>query len=198
MHKLTLLLLVLMCALGCAAWAADVSAPSHQETKINSKDGSELILIPAGEFLMGSLDIDSQVVSNEKPQHKVYLDAYYIYKNDVTVAQYRVFCRVKRRKMPGLPDWAKDDHPMICVTWDDAIAYAQWAGAALPTEAQWEKAARGQDGRLYPWGNAWDASKCQCSKVQWGDAGKTSPVGTFPSGASPYGVLDMVGNVEQR
>jgi len=167
-------------------------------TAINPRDGAELILVPAGNFLMGSADTDTNARGEEKPQHTVYLDAYYIYKNDVTVAQYRKFCAATGRKMPGEPvgGW-KDDHPIRNMPWTDADAYAQWAGAALPTEAQWEKAARGTDSRLYPWGNDWDATKCQCSKVTLGDAKDTAPVGNFPAGASPYGVLDMTGNVDQ-
>ena len=178
-------------------------------SKINPKDGAELILIPVGEFLMGSTEEDFNALKTELkinldlwlaeiPQHKVYLDAYYIYKNDVTVAQYKKFCAATGRQMPKEPDWGWcDDNPIVNVSWEDANAYAQWAGASLPTEAQWEKAARGSDGRKYPWGNEWDASKCQCSKESPIDAGKTAPVGSFPAGASPYGVLDMAGNVIQ-
>jgi formylglycine-generating enzyme required for sulfatase activity len=119
-----------------------------------------------------------------------------MYKNLVTVAQYRGFCQATGRSMPDAPPWGwHDDHPIVNVSWDDAKAYAKWAGVSLPTEAQWEKAARGTDGREYPWGNDWDASKCRCSKTQFGDAGSTSPVGSYPAGGSPYGCLDMAGNV---
>lgn len=161
------------------------------KTRINPKDGAEMILIPAGEFPMGD-------IRPGKPQHIITLDDYYIYKNDVTVAQYRKFCVATGRQMPGAPSFGwHDDHPMIIISWDDANAYAQWVGAVLPTEAQWEKAARGTDGRLYPWGNDWDETKCHCSKVIGGDAKQTAPVGSFPTGASPYGILDMAGNVAQ-
>ncbi len=170
-------------------------------TKLNPKDGAEMILIPAGEFLMG----DDGLKYN--PRHTVNLDAYYIYKNLVTVAQYREFCNSTHRKMPDKLsgylgskrvelDW-KDDHPMVNVDWEDASAYCKWAGGYLPTEAQWEKAARGVDGRKYPWGNEWDNSRLQCSNKSYGDAGRTAPVGSFPGGASPYGLLDMAGNVWQ-
>ncbi len=165
---------------------------SIPKTKINPKDGAEMILIPAGAFLMGSSESDAQASVDEKPQHTVYLDSYYIYKNLVTVAQYRQFCQETGRTMASVPSWGLiHDHPIVNVSWDDANAYAQWVGGSLPTEAQWEKAARGGDGRLYPWGNTWNGSKCQNNEQ------KTAPVGSFASGASPYGVLDMAGNVWQ-
>ncbi len=171
--------------------APAVEEPSH------SRDGAELVFIPAGEFLMGSTDADTDAEADEKPQHTVYLDAYYIYKNDVTVAQYRQFCLATGREMPIAPAWGWiDDHPMVNVSWDDAKAYADWAGASLPTEAQWEKAARGTDGRIYPWGNEWEPTNCN-NYVEGTGLGRTSPVGFYPAGASPYGCLDMEGNVMQ-
>jgi formylglycine-generating enzyme required for sulfatase activity len=120
-----------------------------------------------------------------------------MYKNDVTVSEYRKFCDATGRKMPEAHFWGWiDEHPMVNVTWYDAKAYADWAGISLPTEAQWEKAARGGDGRTYPWGFTWDAAKCSNS-VGANNPGKTSPVGSFPAEASPYGCLDMAGNVWQ-
>ena len=98
--------------------------------------------------------------------------------------------------MPEVPAWGWIDTHPVNVSWNDAKAYAKWAGVTLPTEAQWEKAARGTDGRVYPWGNDWDAAKCNNS-VGANHPGKTSPVGSFPAGASPYGCLDMAGNVWQ-
>jgi len=99
--------------------------------------------------------------------------------------------------MPRQPDFGwHDDDPIVNVSWLVASAYAQWAGAMLPTEAQWEKAARGTDGRRYPWGDEWDATRCQGS-TKYGDAGHPAAAGSFPAGASPYGVLDMAGNVRQ-
>jgi sulfatase modifying factor 1 len=151
--------------------------------------GMEMILIPAGEFIMGSNDRD-----NEKPVHKVFLDSYYIMKTPVTVKQYKTFCTATGRALPKKPHWGwKADHPMVRVSWEDAVAFCAWAGIQLPTEAQWEKAARGTDGREYPWGNGWDASRCvnsvsdRVESPMW--------VGSYPQGASPYGVLDMSGNV---
>ena len=114
-----------------------------------------MVLTPAGEFLMGEPKTNGQGwVRN--PLHKVYLSSYYIYRNLVTVGQYEKFCRAVKRSMPPAPafnqNWEKKDHPIVNVSWDDAMAYCAWAGVQLPTEAQWEKAARGVDGRPYPWG----------------------------------------------
>ena len=149
-----------------------------------------MVLIPAGEFPMGDEDL------SDNPRHTVFLDSYYISKNPVTVAQYRKFCTDAGRKMPDAPEWGwKDDHPIVNVNWEDADAYCRWVGGYLPSEAQWEKAARGGDGRKYPWGNEWDNSRLQCSKKKYADAKSTAPVGSFLGGASPYGALDMAGNV---
>jgi formylglycine-generating enzyme required for sulfatase activity len=94
--------------------------------------------------------------------------------------------------MPIAPDWGWiDDHPIVNVSWQDAYAYAKWAGASLPTEAQWEKAARGADGRMFPWGNQFDTSKCNESSKE---LLRTQPVGSYPDGASLYGCMDMAGN----
>jgi formylglycine-generating enzyme required for sulfatase activity len=174
--------------------------PPHEAvagaTIISPIDGATMVFVPDGKFFRGSLD-DVRVTA-ESPQSEVHLDAYYIDRTEVTVAQYRKFCVATKRATPASPNWGwlgHDNHPIVNVSWNDATAYATWAGKALPTEAQWEKAARGWDGRAYPWGNEWDAAKAQCSKAKWGDAKKTAPVGSFPAGASPYGALDMAGNV---
>lgn len=179
----------------------------------NLTDGAVMVLIPEGEFIMGSTD--NQIVNAyqqalkvvnmprssftcEGPQHKVYLDSYYIYQEPVTVEQYEKFCAATGHKMPESPEWGwKKNHPIVNVSWDDAQAYCKWAGAHLPTEAQWEKAARGTDARVYPWGNNWDSSRLQCSKNAPSDASRTAPAGNFPNGASPNDCLDMAGNVWQ-
>ena len=159
---------------------------------VNPKDGAEMVWVPAGEFLMGSTG--DEVNWDERPQRNVYLDGYWIYKTEVTVAQYRKFCEATNREMPEAPEWGwKEDHPVVDVSWQDAADYAEWAGASLPTEAQWEKAARGTDGRKFPWGNEWDGGRCANSVS--GRLKGTKPVGSYPSGASPYGCLDMAGNV---
>ncbi|MBN1813975.1 MAG: formylglycine-generating enzyme family protein [Anaerolineae bacterium] len=166
----------------------------------------KLVLIPAGEFLMGSASTkDKRACDNEKPQHKLHLPDYYIAKTPVTNAQYAVFVREAGHSGPnhwngGNPPKGKEIHPVGGVTWHDAVAYCRWlAGVTgkpygLPSEPEWEKAARGTDGRIYPWGNSWDAKRCNTSE---GGKKDTTPVGVYPGGISPYGCLDMVGNVEE-
>lgn len=189
-----------------------VGAGAQETAKSNPKDGAEMVWVPAGEFQMGSVDADIQkllerrpklrpaLFDDEKPRHTVYLDGYWIYKYEVTVAQYRTFCKNTNRKMPDQPEWSTDKHPVVNVTWFDATAYAQWAGAQLPTEAQWEKAARGTDARYYPWGNEWNEERCNnwsdTNPIGQGYQGKcATPGGSYPGCASPYGVQDMSGNV---
>jgi len=160
---------------------------------VNPQDQAAMMWIPAGEFLMGRKDGSED--SDERPQRKVYLDGYWMYKNSVTVGQYRKFCAVTKRAMPPEPSWKwQDDNPVVNVSWDDAVAYTKWAGMALPTEAQWEKAARGAEGRIFPWGDGWDAAKC----VNGFNSGhRTQPVGSIAADISPYVCLEMVGNVWQ-
>ncbi|GEM_PF-694302 len=178
----------------------------YQES-YNSLDGGIMITIPGGEFLMGSPK--GVGGAEEYPQHTVYLDEYRIFKYEVTNRQFARFASETGYKAEG--NWKKfaiqgrESHPVVSVTWNDAEAYSRWAGGRLPSEAQWEKAARGVDGRLYPWGNEWDKNKCNnCNtdRKEYKAAranlylGKgTTPVGLFADGASPYGVMDMAGNV---
>ena len=167
------------------------------KSKINPIDSAQMVWIPPGDFLMGSVDSDEIADDSEKPQRTVFLDGYWMYKYPVTVAQFRTFSEAASYSF----DWAKDksrwdrinNHPMVEVTWHDAQAYCQWAGGDLPTEAQWEKAARGTDGRKFPWGNDFDRSKL------WSGYRKRS-ASVYRSShisLSVFGCADMVGNVAE-
>ncbi|MEI7831812.1 MAG: SUMF1/EgtB/PvdO family nonheme iron enzyme [bacterium] len=185
--------------------------------KTNAKDNAEMVWVPGGTFTMGNAV--GMAGKEEDPAHQVTLSGYWIYQNDVTVAQYRAFCTATKYNLPTWPgdkfswkgktgwdDPALQQHPIINVSWADARAYADWAGVSLPTEAQWEYAACGSQGRNYPWGgtatkddrtNGWDETRC----AHWENSGKvgksTWPVGSFPAGASWCGAQDMAGNVQQ-
>ena len=162
----------------------------------------DMMLITAGSFLMGGHGDD--VPTHEQPLHEVDLPAFYLCKFPVTHAQYAEFVKATKHPKPEKVGWLgakppgkKLDHPVVAVSWEDAMIYCQWLHELtnrpyrLPTEAEWEKAARGTDGRSYPWGNEWDASRCNFG------GGETTAVAAYPDGASPYGCLDMVGNVSQ-
>jgi len=165
----------------------------------------EMIFIAAGEFLMGSdPGRDKDAFDNEQAQHTLYLPDYYLAKMPVTNAQYAAFVDATDYDLPehwtrGKPPWGKEDHPVVHVSWYDAVTYCNWLSQAtgkayrLPSEAEWEKGARGADGRIYPWGNEPpDEERCN-----FGDnIGRTTTVGRYsPQGNSPYGCTDMAGNV---
>jgi formylglycine-generating enzyme required for sulfatase activity len=153
-----------------------------------------MIYIPPGKFMMGSVDGDD----DEKPLHEIDLDGYWIGKYEVTFAQYERYCNEAKIEIPDDIGWGRENRPVICVSWDDAAAYCQWLSQKtglkfkLPTEAQWEKAARGSDQHKYPWGSREpDKDLANFSS----NIGSTTPVDSYPAGASTYGLLDMAGNV---
>jgi len=192
---------------------------------INEIDHAEVVLIPAGHFLMGRETGDeiyserysenrggdclSEMYKNETPLRRVYLDAYLIYRFPVTVAMYKEFCRVTRRTMPPQPvptchgagesrrEGNPADYPVVKVSWEDAAAYCRWAEVALPTEAEWEKAARGMDGRIYPWGNDWYPHPAYLNEKCVFNSSSLWSVYSHPAGESPYGVYDMMGNANE-
>jgi formylglycine-generating enzyme required for sulfatase activity/uncharacterized caspase-like protein len=168
---------------------------------ITGKDGMTLLYVPAGKFKMGSDDD----LPDEKPLHTVYLDAFRIDKTEVTNAKYAKCVQDGKCKQPSSTSSEThyiyyensefDNYPVIYVNWDDANAYCAWAGRRLPTEAEWEKAARGTDGRTYPWGN--DSPNDTLLNYNNYSGQDTKEVGKYPNGASPYGALDMAGNVSE-
>lgn len=221
----------------------NTEVPGLGSTRISETDGMTLVFVPGGDFTMGS---DSSIYASERPVHTVFLDPYWIDQTEVTNAMFETFITQtgyqtdaekigssyvfnpgSRKSMQGA-DWRHpqgpdssltnlSEHPVVHVSWNDAQAYCEWAGRRLPTEAEWEKAARGTDARVYPWGNQppagnllnlGDASLAEIvdpavvpAGVNWPDRSIddgyqfTAPVGSFPAGASPYGALDMAGNV---
>lgn len=158
----------------------------------------ELTRVPAGVFLMGSDPArDNFAQRDELPQHGVYVSAFYIGKYEITNAQYARFAR--DTGMPFEYSTGEDKHPAVHMSWHEAVAFCDWLSRTsgrtvrLPTEAEWEKAARGADGRMYPWGNAWDRTALNTSD---GGVGRVTAVDAFsPGGDSPYGAGDMAGNV---
>lgn len=190
-----------------------VPARAHAEPAAGPLIGRERITIPAGPFIMGSTPdeaesffqaaaksnlIDANIFDRETPQRTVTMPEIVIDKYPVTCHQYEEFCKATGHRCPEYwesgryPD-GQANHPVTHVTIQEALAYCKWVGGRLPYESEWEKAARGADGRVYPWGNAFDAARANMDKH--GEEARTQPVDARPDGASPYGCMDMVGNV---
>jgi serine/threonine-protein kinase len=203
-----------------AATAAPESSPSptHPTTPTRAAgasiqspgDGMRLLYVPAGEFLMGASPSDPEASEREKPLHAVFLDAYWIDQIEVTNRMYRMCVNAGICPTPQRGSEFDDpdliDHPVAWVDWQAAAIYCQWAGRRLPTEAEWEKAARGPDERTFPWGSSAIAGHLlnfadRNLDEDWADSSVNdgyeygAPVGSYPAGAGPYGALDMAGNV---
>jgi formylglycine-generating enzyme required for sulfatase activity len=201
---------------------APVDPPACTETGqtwTRPTDGMEMVCVPVGEFLMGNSYDDPYAADAELPEHTVLLDAYWIDRTEVTNAQYRMCVEAGACSEPA--NWEggrfnNPEQPVVNVSWHDAQDYAVWLGGRLPTEAEWEKAAswdpEREEKRAYPWGQTFDApsegprlnycdAKCEYEdrKDLSVDDGysMTAPVGSYPAGASPYGALDMAGNVSE-
>ncbi len=213
-------------------------AINHQQSAISADIPDDMTLIPAGEFLMGS-PAGTDGLPDEQPQRRIYLGSFLIDRYEVTHEAYARFVattghRIPENANPSSTLWIDkhpvagiERHPVVNVSWGDAVAYCRWVGKRLPTEAEWEKAARGTDERRYPWGHDWDVTKGNSasywagrtiefsSGADWeafwikGEGARlakekgikgevlTMPVGSFPHSLSPYGLYDMAGNVAE-
>lgn len=220
------MVLLMMGGVTGAVWALDVADMTIEWTpegkrlaaeRIKLPSHDEMVLVPAGPFLMGSdKKVDPKAYLTEMPQHTVHLDAYEIDKHEVTTVQFLKFVLATARA--PLIDWRYDggnfqdtmvNHPVMHVSWQEATDYCTWAGKRLPTEAEWEKAARGEDGRIYPWGD----QPAGLSRANFGRGGLSGPVRDRPerlmlyppiisvdkyeNALSPYGAHQMAGNVAE-
>ncbi len=209
MDRTVFVVSLLFCLAACVLAARSLPTESQlpapltaiPSARVSALDGSTMVYVPAGDFIMGSADSDVEPEADTKPQHAVYLDAFWIDRAEVTNAAYSRCIAAGPCQSSALlvndarPEHA--DHPVQGVTWDMARTYCEWAGRRLPTEAEWEKAARGTDERQYPWGNTLpDPTRANyTSNIGTGSNGHVTQVGSFHAGASPYGAVDMAGNL---
>ena len=197
--------------------AAYVTPTPTFDITVRDIDNMEMVYVPAGIFSMGAREDDDPARDDEKPMHSVYLDGYYIDRYEVTSSQFAAYLNANPTAIRWVPSnnisnlqkvdgiWQAvsgfEDHPVANIIWAGAVNYCNWVGGDLPTEAQWEKAARGTDERRYPWGNEFKSVPIRLnfddSEYSFMDDGygKTSPVGIYPEGMSPYGAMDMAGNL---
>ncbi len=180
--------LLLTCVCLISLWCTACSGQAAEPTGMD-----EMVLVPAGWFRMGR----NEGPAASRPEHRVYLDEFWIDRTEVTVAAYERFVQA----VGALPEVWRDGQtqtepwePIAGVLWNEARAYCEWRGVRLPTEAEWEKAARGTDARFYPWGNEW--APALTNTLERG-LGAPVVVGSYPLGASPYGALDMAGNLQE-
>ncbi|ULA62384.1 MAG: FGE-sulfatase domain-containing protein [Nitrospira sp.] len=178
------------------------------EKEVQGKDGAPMVFIPEGSFPMGVPHGDRDGGRDEYPRHDVFVSEFYIDKFELTNSRYLEFVKATKHRIPQNPTnatrnlWQGDtiteslaDRPVINVDWADANAYCQWAGKRLPTEAEWEKAAKGTADRRFPWGNVEPTNKHLNFNQQWIGEKTLMPVGSYELGKSPFGVYDVAGNV---
>jgi formylglycine-generating enzyme len=185
-----------------------VTVAEGLEKEVKGKDGAPMVLIPEGSFPMGVPHGDRDGGRDEYPRHDVFVNNFYIDKFELTNGRYLEFVKATNHRVPQNPKnatrnlWQGDtitesltDRPVVNVDWADANAYCQWAGKRLPTEAEWEKAAKGTADRRFPWGNVEPTNKHLNFNQQWIGEKTLMPVGSYEAGKSPFGVYDMAGNV---
>lgn len=180
----------------CAVFLLQPQLTAHSQSQ-PVPEVSGMIYIPPGDFLMGSTveDLKKQADIDEFPQHSVFVDGFYIDKYEVTNIQYKLFVDSMKVEPPyywidGNYPVGMDGYPVVSVSWHDAKRYAQFVGKRLPTEDEWEKAARGTDARRYPWGEEFDNERANNGQ-------RLMPVGEYEAGISPYGVYNMAGNAAE-
>lgn len=194
-HRTTM---AVVAAVALAPWS-----PMQARAAAHEVDPVPMVTIPAGAFLMGNPEGKGR--EDESPQRSVYLNEFAIDQVEVTNERYMAFVKSTGHRTPPNPYGTGplesikgiEQLPVVQMTWYDAKAYCTWAKKRLPTEAEWEKAARGTDGRIYPWGNEPPTAKRANFDREWEDEQTLHPVGSVPGGDSPYGVKDMAGNVRE-